>query len=340
MDNKYFYSKIYKITNSIDDQIYIGSTIHTLKERFNGHKTASKRPKMLISQHMQKLGADNFQIVLVEAYPCNNKEQLEQREDYWIQELKPTLNQKFPTNHVSDSPVCEAIAWINTSNFKNAKIFKLYHESSREIFVGSTTLDLRQTFRVYYDSWKDEASQTPTLHNCMMRSGRNAFHIRLIQEYPCSSKEELLAREQFWIHKLKPELNEPIPDDAEPLPVNPRDEKDIIKSKYKNSKVFKIGNKVDDKIFVGSTIDKPMSCLVDHWVQSHDPMLELHRHLNKHGLNHFNIVILERFPCSSLSELQAVEAMWIKKLKPSLNYPVDPYWKYMQKLEKEKKYKS
>jgi hypothetical protein len=200
-------------------------------------------------------------------------------------------------------------------------------------------MDLQQAVDEYYDTRTIEPSQTPTLHHYMVKF-RRAYDYALIQDYPCSSKDELLAREQFWIQKLKPEMNEPIPDDAEPIPINPRDIKDIKKSEYRNSKIFKIVNKVDDKIFIGSTIDNPLSCLCDHIIRSHDPTLQLHRHIKRHGFQQFNIVLLEKFPCSSLTELQAVEAMWISKLKPSLNYPVHPYWKYMQRLEKEKKYNS
>lgn len=343
MDSRYKNGQIYKIINTIDDEFYIGSTISTLQSRFSGHKSASIDSDMKICQHMRKHGKNNFRITLIEEYPCDNRCQLELRESYWIHKLKPTLNERMNFTVPANVPVrCthKPVDVTYTPNYKNAKIFRIHHQSNGKMFVGSTTLDLLKTLRDYYDSRKDEPSQTPTLHNCMVQCGGNAFYITLIQDYPCSSKDELLAREQFWIRKLKPTLNEPIPDDAEPLPVNSRDIKDIKKSKYKNSKVFKIVNKVDDKIFVGSTIDNPMSCLCDHFVQSNDPILELHRHINKHGVNQFNVVVLEQFPCSSLTELQAVEAMWINKLKPSLNSHVHPYWKYMQKLEKEMKYKS
>lgn len=343
-DDRYKNAKIYQIVNSVDKQTYVGSTIQTLSSRFNRHKSCARKHTTPICQHIRNVGEQHFSITLIETFPCNNRFELEERERYWILTLKPTLNRYLPNSCppsflIPTSHVREPVAVVNAPNYKNAKIFRIHHQSNDKTFVGSTTFDLQKVLCEYYDTRKVEPSQTPTLHNYMVECGR-AFYITLIQDYPCSSKDELLAREQFWIRKLKPELNEPIPDDAEPLPVNPRDQKDIKKSQYKNSKIFKIGNTVDDKIFVGSTHDNPMSCLCDHIVQSHDPMLQLHRHIKKHGFKQFNIVILEKFPCSSLSELQAVEAMWIKKLKPFLNYPVDPYWKYMQKLEKERKYKS
>lgn len=338
MDCRYRNSKIYKVINTVDDEFYVGSTMCSLQERLRKHKNAStdNDNTMKICQHMRKHGENKFKIVLIEEYPCNNRHELELREGYWIQELKPTLNVIIPaTIHYTHKPV----AVTYTPNFKNGKIFKIFHEGNGKTFVGSTTFDLQKTCDEYYDLRKVEPSQTPTLHNYMIQCGR-AFHIALIQEYPCSSKDELLARERFWIQKLKPELNEPIPDDAEPLPINPRDIKDIKKSEYRHSKIFKIVNTVDDQIFIGSTIDNPLSCLCDHIVKTHDPTLQLHRHIKRHGYQQFNIVLLEKFPCSSLTELQAVETMWINKLKPSLNYPVHPYWKYMQKLEKEMKYKS
>jgi hypothetical protein len=44
-----------------------------------------------------EIGWENVSIVLIEAYPCDNKMEMERRERYWIELLKPSLNTVIPT---------------------------------------------------------------------------------------------------------------------------------------------------------------------------------------------------------------------------------------------------
>ncbi len=54
---------VYKITNTINDKVYVGQTTQTIKKRWNGHKCDSKkRPSMLISRAIRKHGIENFTI--------------------------------------------------------------------------------------------------------------------------------------------------------------------------------------------------------------------------------------------------------------------------------------
>ena len=45
MKTDYSKSKIYKITNDYNDDVYVGSTCDTLGRRFSRHKSASKKEK-------------------------------------------------------------------------------------------------------------------------------------------------------------------------------------------------------------------------------------------------------------------------------------------------------
>lgn len=86
--------KVYKIVNSINDEIYVGSTKTSLAKRFYGHKDAQKRrPEMNnLYTFVQQNGWDCCRIVLIEEFPCENKEQQLRREQHWIDILKPTGN--------------------------------------------------------------------------------------------------------------------------------------------------------------------------------------------------------------------------------------------------------
>lgn len=77
--------KIYKITNDINDKVYVGQTVRTLKKRFNGHCCYSKSDKtenMYIKRAIHKYGKEHFFISLIEECPI---EMLDEREQYWIQ---------------------------------------------------------------------------------------------------------------------------------------------------------------------------------------------------------------------------------------------------------------
>ncbi len=62
-------AKIYKITNTINEKVYVGQTRKSLELRFERHKAESRwesRKRMLITQAMKKHGSHNFSICLLE----------------------------------------------------------------------------------------------------------------------------------------------------------------------------------------------------------------------------------------------------------------------------------
>lgn len=76
---------IYKITNKINNKIYIGKTLTTVEKRWKTHlndyqrETINHRP---LYKAMQKYGIENFFVETVEE--CNANE-LNEREKYWIE---------------------------------------------------------------------------------------------------------------------------------------------------------------------------------------------------------------------------------------------------------------
>ena len=91
--SKYQHGKIYKIVNSIDKLIYIGSTITSLNIRFSEHKYEAKRsPNIKLYKHFAKYGIHHFEIKLIKKYPCNNKLELEIEEERYKLLLNAQLN--------------------------------------------------------------------------------------------------------------------------------------------------------------------------------------------------------------------------------------------------------
>ena len=87
--------RIYKIVNTVNDDIYIGSTTLTLKRRFARHiyemKILKDSNKMLFKL-MREIGSENFSIELIEDVEYDSLKDLRNREGYWIKTMG-TLNQ-------------------------------------------------------------------------------------------------------------------------------------------------------------------------------------------------------------------------------------------------------
>ena len=74
--------KIYKITNDLNDDMYIGSTCDTLVRRFIVHKFDSTREKMqnrALYKLINEIGFERFRIQLIEDYPCEDLYQIRQK---------------------------------------------------------------------------------------------------------------------------------------------------------------------------------------------------------------------------------------------------------------------
>ena len=90
--NKYRNGKIYKLTNTVDDRIYIGSTIKSLTHRLGNHRRVSPSRNSKLYEHCNRIGWGNVSITLIENYPCELKADLHKREREVILEMKPMLN--------------------------------------------------------------------------------------------------------------------------------------------------------------------------------------------------------------------------------------------------------
>ena len=73
---------IYRVTNLITNDIYIGQTIKTLNQRISAHKIAAKQIKNKFYNAINKYSWDNFKFEILEY--CNNQEELNQSEIFWI----------------------------------------------------------------------------------------------------------------------------------------------------------------------------------------------------------------------------------------------------------------
>lgn len=80
----YSAGKIYQIVNSINDKIYVGSTVQALSNRIHSHRISSSKTNQIYENtmylDMRTHGTDKFRIIHIEDYPCTSKRELERRE--------------------------------------------------------------------------------------------------------------------------------------------------------------------------------------------------------------------------------------------------------------------
>ena len=89
-------------------------------------------------------------------------------------------------------------------NYQNGKIYKIIDNTNNNFYVGSTCEKLCRRLQKHKASYK--CYLNPNVKQGFMRSfniiKNGDFKIILIEEYPCESKEQLLAREQYFIDKI------------------------------------------------------------------------------------------------------------------------------------------
>src|SRR5690242_7395493 len=99
--NMYAKGKIYKVISNSTEKIYIGSTCRDPRHRLSQHLSHKN------TSCNQLLQNDDYDIIIIENYPCKNKEELHARERYWIEKYKlicvnikrPIINEKERQEH-------------------------------------------------------------------------------------------------------------------------------------------------------------------------------------------------------------------------------------------------
>lgn len=64
---------VYRITNNINNKVYIGITTILLKRRWSAHKRDDKKLKYPLYKSIRKYGIDNFMIKPTLEIECKNK---------------------------------------------------------------------------------------------------------------------------------------------------------------------------------------------------------------------------------------------------------------------------
>lgn len=155
-------TKIYKIVCrdiSIPD-LYVGHTTNIIKRRCN-HKDAcckehNKEYKQYKYQFIRENGGwENFELVLIEEFPCGNFDEATRRERYWVETLNATLNKYVP------SRTQQEYTQTNKEHLKDYK-HKYYLENKERLddkhkkYYEDNKEDINQKNRENYEKNRDE----------------------------------------------------------------------------------------------------------------------------------------------------------------------------------------
>lgn len=163
-------AKIYRIVCNVTGKQYIGSTVSTLSTRLCQHKKALIDDRKCTSRDV--LNSGDYNIVLIEDYPCERKEQLLQRERYyiettdcvnknipnrskeeWYQDNKDVLADKYKLNR--EKRIEYQMNWNAANKDKLKKYQKTYKTKNEGVIVDLTEVDLSENIKLNIENLYD-----------------------------------------------------------------------------------------------------------------------------------------------------------------------------------------
>jgi DNA polymerase sigma len=135
---RYKNGKIYRLVCS-DGYFYIGSTCKPLCKRFWDHKGGAKRNSLPAHEHFNRVGWDKVNIILIEDFPCENKQNLFMRETEIILEnlnnpkcLNKKISIKDPEQRKVEKNI-KRLEWRETHQENDKKAVKKYYQKNKDI---------------------------------------------------------------------------------------------------------------------------------------------------------------------------------------------------------------
>ncbi len=185
-------AKIYQLVCD-DGHYYYGSTINDLRIRFRDHKNASKKHPYRVYEHINKAGWNSVRMLLVEEYPCANRQDLNKKESEYI------------LSHKAD-PLClnNNLAYLTDEQRKEYKQnhteehkekLAEYHKSTR---TGNPTVAEYQ--RQYRDKNKERIKESKHVYYADNKEDRD----RKNRERYYANRDEILRRkrEKYQVSKV------------------------------------------------------------------------------------------------------------------------------------------
>jgi hypothetical protein len=157
-------------------QVYVGSTAQPrLCQRLRQHLSAFRQNKSVSSRNIIEGG--NYNIVLLEEFPCENKDQLHARERYWI-DTTDCINKNRPVRTIDEKKEYHA-------TYRELHRDKLTEYYSQYRIDNADTL--REKRREYYETNNDKILEQKREYYKANREKRLAY----MREYDRKKREAL-----------------------------------------------------------------------------------------------------------------------------------------------------
>ena len=169
-------SVIYKIKHNEDyddTNIYVGSTSN-FKNRKNCHKSHCNNEKdkhynLPVYQYIRANGNwEQFVMIPIEEYSCNSKNELEIRERYHIDLLRPTLNKIIPTRTSKEyrDDNKEVIKEKKKQDYIDNREYKLLKQ---KIYADNHKEKIAEKGKEYRLNNKEKINETKKIYNTKYR---------------------------------------------------------------------------------------------------------------------------------------------------------------------------
>lgn len=179
------YGKIYKITNTKNNQIYIGCTINSLEKRFYEHlyRCLQIGYKSKLYNSMKKYGIDNFKIELIEECDLENIYEVE----------KKYINEYNSFNNGLNSTLGgEGCIGYKHSIEKRKKISegvkngKSHKNKTYEVLYGDDAViekeKRRESVKKSWGNMTDKEKEERVLNMCLSKQKNSKYGIELVKE--------------------------------------------------------------------------------------------------------------------------------------------------------------
>ncbi len=157
----YALGKIYRIVSNHTENVYVGSTCRPLSERMAKHRgnyrmhLAGARIKYTSYEILQYDGAE---IILIENFPCNNKEELLRRERFHIEGTPNCINLVVPGRTDAEYRAANREKMIEYQ-----KIYRENHQEQAKINKANHYIANREAIKAkhkaYQEANKDEIAE-------------------------------------------------------------------------------------------------------------------------------------------------------------------------------------
>jgi len=136
------------------------------------------------------------------------------------------------------------INYIIMEKYQNSKIYKLVSDKLDLVYYGSTTRTLKQRLTCHKSNYKRYLKGKTNYGTSFELLELGDARIILVEDFPCERKEDLLARERFYIENNEC-INKEIP--GRTMKEYQQDNKEILKQyqkKYREDNQKQINRKI------------------------------------------------------------------------------------------------